>query len=212
MLIKSIRISNIVYHSYVEDNSSCSELVTRSIINTSKVVNLILKSGFKKRSLQFIWEHLGWFLHYSKIFKRSLQGILPCSTRLNSILLESYLGLFSLNGVNLITRNVRLSRKIRKYTKNKVRYRSYSYILRDRQVTGYSFRMWKFILLIDQDNISNRSHNVLSLLWDNYDTIYINSNYEKYDNLQESGIVANRITPQSIQFKMLENLVKRRRT
>lgn len=43
---------------------------------------------------------------------------------------------FSFYNLNLITKQLRLSRKIRKYTKNKVRYRANTQIIRERSVYG----------------------------------------------------------------------------
>ena len=100
---------------------------------------------------------------------------------------------FSFYNLNLITKQLRLSRKIRKYTKNKVRYRANTQIIRERSVYGTVARLWKLIILKNTDSTNIRSEFVTNLIWDNLN--------DKYDD----------DTPINMQYIMINNIVSRKK-
>lgn len=155
-------------------------------------VNFFLKSGLKKKTAKLINTNLGWYhfndhkLNFSFVKMKNYSHYDLWSQKMKKIF-------FSFYNLNLITKQLRLSRKIRKYTKNKVRYRANTQIIRERSVYGTIGRLWKLIILRNTENSNIRSEFFTKLVWDDLENLYENE------------------TPINIQYIMINNIVSRKK-
>lgn len=167
----------------------------KSLENTDTTflkVNFFLKNGLKKHTNNLISVNLGWyhFFNYKRCY-RFVKNYNYLSYELWSREMKKLF--FSFYNLNLITKQLRLSRKIRKYTKNKVRYRANTQIIRERSVYGTIGRLWKLIILKNTENSNIRSEFITKLIWDDLYFLYENE------------------TPINIQYTMINNIVSRKR-
>lgn len=70
--------------------------------------------------------------------------------------------MFTFHDLNLIIKKLRTSRKVRKYSKGKLRYKSRLLLLRDRQLFGVILRMWKICHSSTGEEGENLRHRILS--------------------------------------------------
>ncbi len=159
-------------------------------------VNIFLKSGLKKKTSKLINTNLGWYHFFYNDLENKFynnNNYLHNYNRYDLWLKSMKKLFFSFYNLNLITKQLRLSRKIRKYTKNKVRYRANTQIIRERSVYGTVARLWKLIILKNTDSTNIRSEFVTNLIWDNLN--------DKYDD----------DTPINMQYIMINNIVSRKK-
>jgi hypothetical protein len=155
--------------------------------------------------------NVGWFLFTYKNFFFFKNNILNVDMFLKALSVNLLENVFSFNRFNTITKHVRLSRKIRKYTKNKIRYRSFLITLRDRQVFGTIYRMWNLIYLNYNDSYRLKSYIINNLLWNQ---LLIDNNFDEQieNHLDEnSEYIYDSTTPQKIQIQMFDDILHRRR-
>lgn len=69
---------------------------------------------------------------------------------------------FSMFDLNLIIKKLRTSRKVRKYSKGKLRYKSRLLLLRDRQIFGVMLRLWKICYNSNGEEGDNLRHRLLT--------------------------------------------------
>lgn len=120
--------------------------------------------------------------------------------------------MFTFSGFNVLVKHVRLSRKIRKYTKNKIRYRSFIITLKNRQVYGTILRLWNLIYLNINNSYRLKSYIMNNLIWNK---LFIENDFDKdsdnnyiKDDINKDNDYIN--TPQQIQFQMFDDLIHRK--
>lgn len=70
--------------------------------------------------------------------------------------------MFTFYDLNLIIKKIRTSRKVRKYSKGKLRYKSRLLLLRDRQIFGVMLKLWKICHSSCGEEGENLRHRLLS--------------------------------------------------
>lgn len=186
-----------------------NNLVSSCCVN----VNYFFRSGFKCKLSNLFNYNIGWFLfNYNNSFNFKLAQINEL-VNLNNITKTTNEDLFSFNNLNILVKHVRLSRKIRKYTKNKIRYRSFLVTLRSRQIFGTTLRMWNLIYLNSNNSYRLKSFIINNLIWNNLlilEENLIEEGLSQTENKSISGDILYENTPQKIQFQMFDDMVHRK--
>ena len=227
LLLKKIKQNNITFNNYEtfdikdEKNLSVSKnfnninlfFFNNKLINSCYInVNFFFRAGFKNKIWNLINYNIGWFLfnYVNKFLYSNIQ--LNNFFFLENLTLNVRSDLFTFSGFNVLVKHVRLSRKIRKYTKNKIRYRSFIITLKNRQVYGTILRLWNLIYLNINNSYRLKSYIMNNLIWNK---LFIENDFDKdsdnnyiKDDINKDNDYIN--TPQQIQFQMFDDLIHRK--
>ncbi len=178
-------------------------------------VNYFFRAGFKSKLVNLFNYNTGWLLFiYVNSFRFKFSQLNDL-LNLNELSKDINNNLFSFNNLNILVKHVRLSRKIRKYTKNKIRYRSFLVTLRSRQILGTTLRMWNLIYLNMNSSYRLKSFIINNLIWNKLlvlddSLLEENENNLNVDNNFSVIDVDYVNTPQKIQFQMFDDMVHRK--
>jgi hypothetical protein len=139
-------------------------LKRRNVYKLVNYFNYINRRGLKLKTLSLL-DHI--FLNF-----HSYNLIAPTyfiSTEQKEFTINNYIGSIissiSFGGFPLYIRVVQSNRKIRKYSKGKLRYRSYLAKIRSRAELGLYFRLWRISVLMNDEVANDNSYLLNSVLW-----------------------------------------------
>ena len=124
-------------------------------------LNYLFKKGAKMKTLTMFNSVILNLYMFNNLYSGSQLGhISSSSSVLNNFLTKSSEGV-SFGGFPLYIRTVQSNRKIRKYSKGKLRYRGYLAKIRTRAEMGLYFRLWK-VSVIMNDEVANDTSYLLN--------------------------------------------------